>query len=292
MKQVQLAADAAVVALLRLLEAMQVLIELLLVRPGGTVDPLEHLVARVPAPIRPRHLRQLEGLELPGRGHVRPAAQVDPVPLAVEADLILLGNTRDDLGLVHLAQALEELDSLIARHHPARDFLVCLRQLLHLRLDGGEVFHGEGTLIGEVVVEAILDHRPDRHLRIRKELLHRLREQMRGGVANDLEPIRIPFGHDRDSRVATDDMRGVDELAIDTACERGLAQARANARRDLIHGDGMIEAALAAIRQGHDGHEEALYMIGTTVASKEKSAMKKGCSRGRPDPEAPSSFIW
>ena len=116
MEQVQLAADAAVVALLGLFEAVQVVIELLLVGPGGAVDALEHLVARVAAPVGTGHLHQLEGLELAGGGHVRTAAQVDPVALAVQADGLVGRNAGDDLGLVVLAQASKNCDGLIARH--------------------------------------------------------------------------------------------------------------------------------------------------------------------------------
>ena len=49
-------------------------------------------------------------------------------------------------------------------------------------------------------------------------------------------------------RVRADDVRGVDELAVHAAGERGLAQARANAARDLVNRDRLIEAALASIR--------------------------------------------
>ena len=89
MEQIELLADAAVIALLGLLQPVQVVIELLLVGPGRAVDPLQHLVARVAAPVGAGHLRQLERLELAGGGHVRAAAQVDPVALPVEADLLL-----------------------------------------------------------------------------------------------------------------------------------------------------------------------------------------------------------
>ena len=93
-KEIELLADAAMVALLGLFQAVQVLIELLLVRPGGAVDPLQHLVARIAAPVGAGDLGELERLELAGGGHVRPAAQVHPVALAVEADLLLLRDRR------------------------------------------------------------------------------------------------------------------------------------------------------------------------------------------------------
>ena len=84
-EQVEILADAPVVALLGLFEAVQVFREILVVEPGGAVDALEHLVARIAAPVGAGHLHQLEGLELAGGRHVRTAAQVEPLALAVQA---------------------------------------------------------------------------------------------------------------------------------------------------------------------------------------------------------------
>ena len=88
-EQVEVLADAAVIALLGFLEAMQIGREILVVEPRGAVDALEHLVARIAAPVGAGHLHELEALELAGGRHVRAAAQVEPVALAVEADRLV-----------------------------------------------------------------------------------------------------------------------------------------------------------------------------------------------------------
>ena len=126
-------------------------------------------------------------------GHVRTAAEVEPVALAVQADLLARRDGGDDLGLVVLAQLAEGLDRLVARHHPALDRQICRRELLHPRLELLEVLGREGPLEGEVVVEAVLDHRADRDLRIGVDRLDRLREQVRGRVAQDLEALAGPW---------------------------------------------------------------------------------------------------
>src|ERR1700730_15801286 len=113
MEQVEILANAPVIAPLRLLEPVQVLVELLLVRPGGAVNALQHLVARIATPVSPRDLGELERLELARGGHMRPAAQVDPVALPVEADLVLVRNAGADLGLVDIPPAREDLQRLI-----------------------------------------------------------------------------------------------------------------------------------------------------------------------------------
>jgi hypothetical protein len=87
--EVELRADAAVVALLRLLEHVQVGFLVLLLRPRRAVDALEHLVLRVAAPVRARDLHELEDLELARGRHVRPAAQVDEITLAIERDVFI-----------------------------------------------------------------------------------------------------------------------------------------------------------------------------------------------------------
>src|SRR5439155_12202815 len=75
--EVQDLAEATVVALLRLLQALQVRLEILLARPRGAVDALQLLVARVPPPVLPGERGQPEGGNAPGRRHVGPAAEVD-----------------------------------------------------------------------------------------------------------------------------------------------------------------------------------------------------------------------
>src|ERR1700678_2012721 len=110
MEQVELLADAPVIALLRLFQTREVFLQLLLVGPGGAIDSLQHFVARVAPPVGPRDLHELERLQFARARHVRSAAQVFPIPLPVQADRLSGGNGADDLGLVVLADTLEMLD--------------------------------------------------------------------------------------------------------------------------------------------------------------------------------------
>src|SRR6516165_12286554 len=104
MKQLQFAAEPAVVASLCFFAPQQILVELALLRPGRTVDPLQLRIAGVAAPISAGHVQQLEGLaEMAGRGRVRPAAQVNELALAVEADRLVRRDLADVFGLVALA---------------------------------------------------------------------------------------------------------------------------------------------------------------------------------------------
>ena len=175
-EQVELRAELAVVALLGLLEHLQVGVLVFLLRPCGAVDPLQHFVLRVAAPVRAGDAHQLEHLELAGRRHMRAAAQVGEIALCVQRDLVVRRNRSDDFRLVGLALVAEEFHGLVARHFLALHRQVALRDLGHARLDRGEILGCERPAEREVVVEAVFDHRPDRHLRLRKQLLDRMRK--------------------------------------------------------------------------------------------------------------------
>jgi hypothetical protein len=230
-------AQLAVVALLGFLEHGQVLLQVVLGRPGGAVDALQHLVAVVAAPVGTGHLHQLEVLEPTRGGHVRAAAQVLEGAFAVQRDVLAGRDAGDDLRLVVLAESLEEGHRLVTRQHAAFDPLVALAELDHLGLDREQVLRREGTLVGEVVVEAVLDHRPDRHLRIGEQLLHRIGEQVRRRVADDFQPVGILVRQDGQRGVGLDAVAGVHHaggIALSHATgDRGLGQARTDRRSHL-----------------------------------------------------------
>ena len=116
MEQVHLAAELAVVALLGLLELMQIGVELLLLGEGGAVDAGQHRVVAVAAPIGAGDLLQLEGVaDLAGRGHVRAAAEIEPVALPVDLQVLARRDGVDQLDLEVLALLLEHALGLVAR---------------------------------------------------------------------------------------------------------------------------------------------------------------------------------
>ena len=120
----------------------------------------------------------------------------------------------------------KKFDGFVAGHHLSMHRQVLLHDLGHLLLDGGEVFRREGPLVGEVVVEAVLDHRADGDLRAGEQLLHRLRHQVRGRVAQDVEALGALRRDDRELGVGLDAVAGVDQLAVDLAGERGAREPR------------------------------------------------------------------
>ena len=141
-------------------------------------------------------MRQLEDPEAAGRGDVRPAAEVDELPLSVAGDAFV-GKLPRDLHLQGIVLPLEDRDGFRDRHLEAGDLEVLPDDAAHLRLDLLQVLGCEGTLRQEVVVVAVLDGRADPDLNVGKEPLHGLRGQVGRRVAVDRNDVRRPPGDDR-----------------------------------------------------------------------------------------------
>src|ERR1019366_1555098 len=97
--------------------------------------------------------------------------------------------------------------------------------------------------------------RSDGHLGVRVQLLNRVRQQVSGGMPEDLETLRIPVGHDGQMGIAVDDARRIDQHAVDLTGERRLGETRTDTGRDLRHGDGGIEALLASVGKSNYRHK-------------------------------------
>ena len=201
-EEVHLAAELPVVAFLRLLDLLEIGVELLLLREGRAVDAAEHLAIGVAAPIGGRDLHQLEGrADLAGRSHVRAAAEIEPVALLVDLELLVGRDGIDQLDLEHLALVLEDALRVIARPDLFREGFVARDDLAHLLLDRLEILGRERLVAEEVVVEAVLDHRADGDLGARPQRLHGFGQHMRGVVADQLERARILAAEELDFRI-------------------------------------------------------------------------------------------
>ncbi len=251
------AAQLAVVALLGLFDAQQIGVQILLGRPGRAVDALKLGAAGIAAPIGARQLGQLEGLahEL-GRREVRPAAQVGPFALFVDGDRLALGQVADQFGLIGFAERLEVGDGLVAVPDLTLQRGAPVDDLGHLLLDLREVVGRERLVAGEVVVEAVLDGRADRHLSAGEEFLHRLGQHVGGVVTDGLQRLGIVAHQQAEVAVPVDDAVQVALLAVPDDQGRLLGQrgrdggghvAARRAGRILTHG------AVGEFQFDHDG---------------------------------------
>src|SRR5262245_45795187 len=133
------------VALLGLFELMQIGLKVLLARPRRAVDALERGLAGSSTPIGARALEHLEPFaHLPRRGHMRPAAEIEPRLLRIDFDLVALGDGVDQLELERLTLVAEQLLGRPAVNHFASEGRVAGYDLAHLGLDLGEIVRREG----------------------------------------------------------------------------------------------------------------------------------------------------
>ena len=122
-----------------------------------------------------------------------------------------------------------------ARQKFARVGQVLLHQLLHLLLDGFEVFGRKRLLAIEVVEEAGLGRRAVAELGLGKELEHGGGHQVRGRVAIDFQRFGIAIGQDAQLGILLQRTREVDELrAVLVAAASWPAQKRLGRREPLL----------------------------------------------------------
>ena len=126
------------IALLGLFDLLEIGVEFFLLGEGGAVDAGEHFAVGVAAPIGAGHLHQFEGVaDLADGGHVRAAAEIEPVALLVDFDLLVGGNGVDELDLECLAHVAKGFLCLLARPDFLCERFVARDDLAHLLFDDG-----------------------------------------------------------------------------------------------------------------------------------------------------------
>ena len=260
-KEIHLAAELAVVALLRLLDLLQVGLKLLLLGERGAVDAREHFAVRIAAPIGAGDLHQPEGAaDLSGRGHVRAAAEIEPVALLVDFYLLVRGDGVDQLDLEQLALVAKGFLRLVARPDLLGEGFVAGDDLAHLLFDGGEVFRREWLVAEEVVIKTVVDHRPDGDLCSRPQRLHCFGEHVRGIVADEFERPRVVAGQKLDLGVVLDRIGKVGKLAVERHGDRALGERRRNALGDLEAGGVGGIVPTCAVGEGQRDHGPLLLL--------------------------------
>src|SRR5262249_39244885 len=108
MKEIHLAAQAAMVAFLSFFKLFEISVEFFLLGEGGPVNAGEHRVLGVAAPIGPGHLHEFERVpDLANRCHVWATAEIKPVALFVDLDLLIGGNGVNQLDFERLTHVAE-----------------------------------------------------------------------------------------------------------------------------------------------------------------------------------------
>ncbi len=187
-EQVQLFAQFAVVALLGLFQLLEVIVQVLLAEEGGAVDALQLLVMLVALPVSAGDGKQLESLDLGSVRHVRAAAEIDELRSQGVLGEDFAGALFDQLalhpgfGVLFESFFLAGVDALVGQ--------VARLDLAHLLFDLLQIVGGEWGGAVEIVIEAVLDGRPDSEFGLGIQFQHGGCQQVGGGVAVDLEGFR------------------------------------------------------------------------------------------------------
>ena len=144
-----------------------------------------------------------------------------------------LGVPLDDLDLVSLAHLAKELDGLARARRPRGETASPSLMIPSISFSiFAEIFVGE-VAVGaiEVVVEAVFDGGPDGDLGAGEKPLHRVGHDVRGRVANDVEPRWIGLADDLERRVGCDRRHQVDGPIADPDRDDVLGELSLRARR-------------------------------------------------------------
>ena len=152
-----------------------------LLRESNAVDTGQHLVLFVAAPIGSGHGSELYRLYQPRIGKVRAAAEVGETAVRIERDGTVL-QVADEFRLVLVSLLGEYPHGLRLAHLPAHERLLGTGKLLHLLFDFRQVGLRNGYGRIHVVVETVLDARPNAELDARIEAFERFGQQVRRSV--------------------------------------------------------------------------------------------------------------
>jgi hypothetical protein len=219
----------------------------------------------------------LKCLSQPGVGHVRAAAQVDEVAVAVGRDHLALGQVGDALELERVVA--EHLARLVARHLAPLEGELLLRDAAHLGLERREVLGRERLRDLEVVVEAVVDGRAEADLRVGAQAAHGRGERVRARVAQHGERLGVALGEHAERAAAPQRRHEVLHLAVDAhrdgRAQQPLADRRDHVARQRARGD------LARRPVGEREHEHVVGALGRAVGEGEGGARHGARDGGR-----------
>ncbi len=216
---------------------------------------------------------------------MRASAEIEPVALLVDLQVLAWRNGVHQLDLEHLALVAEILFRLVAAPEFLGEGRVALDDLMHLRFDLGEIVGVERLLLGEVVVETVLDDRADGHLSAGPQGLHGLRHDVRSVMSDQLERLGVGPDNDLDVGIGLDGVGQIRQFAVKRDSNRLLGQRLGDAGRQLGAGQALLEGPFATIRESQrniaHGHllSLAAYQAGKVGASGPIAAPAAPCAR-------------
>ncbi len=197
-----------------------------------------------------RRLEQLDGADLLGVLHVRAAAEVGEAAVAVEGDLLALGDVGQALELELGAQLAENLGGFLAAHLDALEGGVFADDLPHLLFDLGQVVAGERLGAAEVVLELLrMVDAAGVDLGARPQALHRVGQHVLGAVADEGAGFAVFAREEPELAAARQGRAQVDRLAVELGADRRFGEAGADRARHVERSRARANAAGGSVGQ-------------------------------------------
>ena len=185
---------------------------------------------------------------------MRAAAEVEPLALMVDFEVLIGRDHVDELDLEGLALVGEPGLGLIAVPQLLGERSVLGDDLAHALFDRGKVVRGERLGAGKVVVEAVFDHRADRDLGAGPQPLHRLGEHVRRVVADQFERARVLAADELEGGIGVDRIGKVAEHPVAHHRHGALEERGGDRPGDVGAGQAGLERARGAVRKRHGNH--------------------------------------
>ncbi len=122
---------------------------------------------------------------------MRAGAEIHKLSLIIERNLRILRQILDQLKFVILATAAHEINRFLPGDVFAHHRLVLRDNPAHFLLDFDEIFVGKPTFDVEIIVEAVVDGRPNGQFCLRVQALYRLSQNVAGRMAQCAQTFRV-----------------------------------------------------------------------------------------------------
>ena len=189
-EQLEIAAQAAMIAALRLLDPGEMGIQLFTSGEQCAVDPLQLRPFLVAAPVCAGHVGQSERADLFGRLDVSAAAEVGELGMSANAQLSRVVRKLLNQLLLEWLVA-KSLARFINRNLFPDEAVIAAHLLAHPLLNLRQIFRSQRPRQIEVVVEARVDRRSDPDLTLGEHLQDDLSEDVRGRMPHPMQPFRL-----------------------------------------------------------------------------------------------------
>ena len=237
-EQIQLFTQLTVVAFFCFLDALDIGFQFVFTCPSRTVNTLQHFIIAVAAPVCACQFGQLEVFQETGIGNVRTAAHIDVFLMMIHTHCFHFRHVFNQTQFVLFAAILENFDGFCTGRHHFNNVIVLCNQLFHARFNGCYIIRRKWFFSCNIVIESVFNDRADNHFGIRVELLDRMTDQVRAGVADNFHAFFVFWRNDLNMGIFGNRIASIHQFTVNLTRYRCLCQTCTDRRCNLRHGNG------------------------------------------------------